>query len=404
MIPGTVYTVAAGENSIQLSTPANVPVATAIGKVPPGFLCFLLHPGYYQDQYDRVGNQNVLNAAKTDNANNVLAQIGKLNQPCARTDDQSSSMWPVAIGKTGPLTLATGSVQQPNYGGFWKLRKKFASAGIALRPNCIQYAPPPFLGVGSHSTFPNPADFAAYCSVVLQSEDLYATQNNLPKPTSIDVGNEWNQSYWCENTPPGGAQVTCAHGDGNAADYFKLTYVALHAVDPSINVIGPGACDGGSHCYNLFAYFQNLIANGCHIGTCWDTVAVHYFGWPGYDPTAPQDPNNMGGPFAYKRVQQEFASAGFAKPNIIIDEYGYAADDESVGIDSRIQSLWETQYINALLADPTVVGLTNASACNGDDGKIGTAFGSTGLMIPDATGQCQTGPLYSVFQSFTGAQ
>ena len=444
MDPGTVYDVTAGYNSVKISTPATVPIITPVGHAKPGFFGFLLHPDYYRPQKIKTCFTSVLGVTScttapspsdTQHRRDALAVLGKLPGAYARTDDQTSAIWGPAISASGPLDFAHTTVMNvkpgslPNwyYGSHWLTRDWFVDAGIEVRPDFIQYALPrivdPFSG---HDTFYNPSDYANLASVGTQLEIAFARFRNHPPIKHEILGNEWGQGFWCKQqhadptAPTVPIETNCRDGvSGNAAELFHQAYAAIKAQDPSIIVIGPEACDGGSRCHNIYDYFHNLYVSGCQTKfPCWDRTSVHHYGWPAFqngDPAVATNPNDVGRWDAYKRVQDvavaDHACAlipascavgtdGVLKPIIIFDEDGWSASQSPTGLDRRVRLMYVTKYFNMILADPTVESFTTASGCIGDNGPPNGDFTTVAPLTKEADGSCTPNELYALYQTY----
>ena len=444
MDPGTVYAVTAGLNTVQVSTPATVPVITPVGHAKPGFFGFLLHPDYYRPQTMKtcttsatgvISCVNTPDPVQTQYRQDALALLGKLPGAYARTDDQTSAVWSPAISVSGPLDFAHTTAMSvkpgatPNwyYGSHWLTRDWFATAGIEVRPNFIQYGIPHIVDpFSAHDTFYNPSDYANFASVGTQLEIAFAKYRNHAPITHEILGNEWGQGFWCKQqhadpAAPTVAIVTdCRDGvSGNAAELFHQAYVAIKAQDPNIVVIGPEACDGGSRCYNIYAYFHNLYVAGCQTKfPCWDRTSVHHYGWPAFqngDPGVATNPNDVGRWDAYKRVQAvavaDHACAllpgscavgtdGVLKPIVVFDEDGWSASQSPTGLDRRVRLMYVTEYFNKLLADPTVESFTTASGCIGDNGPPDGDFTTVAPLTKASDGSCVPNELYALYQTY----
>ena len=442
MDPGIVYTINAGINSVTVSTPATVPVVTAIGHAKPGFFGFLLHPDYYRPQTTRtcttsatgvVSCVNTTDTVETQHRIDTLNLLGKMAGVYARTDDQTSAIWSPAISKSGPLDYAhtVGGQAIPNwsYGSFWLLRDWLVTAGIEVRPNFIQYAIPSFIDpYNGHDTFYNPLDYGNFVSVGTQLENAYATHASHPSIKHVILGNEWGQTYWCTQRHAdatnalGYATTSCSDGvNGNAAELFHQAYLAAKSQDPNIVVIGPEACDGGPHCYNIYGYFTDLYLAGCQTKfPCWDRTSVHHYGWPAFkdgDPLAGTDPKDVSRWDAYKTIQAQAVTAGACaivpgscavgtdgvlKPIIVFDENGWSASQSPAGLDRRVRLMYETEFFNIILADPTIESFTTASGCIGDNGPVDGDFTTVAPLTKQADGTCTPNELYSLYQTYLG--
>jgi hypothetical protein len=142
---------------------------------------------------------------------------------------------------------------------------------------------------------------------------------------------------------------------------MRAAYAAIKSVAPHITVVGPALADGG-HSTDPRTFLENLYANGCRRGACWDVLSVHNYDWesPDVEPWHSRTRFDV-----YKDLQQIAAEHGDSGTHVMLTEWGYSTDpDNAYAFDEQTQAVYVAQGFNRMLSDSSVDGITYVNMYN----------------------------------------
>jgi hypothetical protein len=259
-----------------------------------------------------------------------------------------------------------------------------AAKDITELPIVEQYCSPKWANGGFPypAIWSNPAAYAAFAGAV--AAHVVA---RYPHITRIELFNEPNMRNWWNNE---GDPRYAAKDGSAAAQYMRAAYAAIKSAAPKMTVVGPALAGGGSMT-DPRTFFENLYANGCRRGVCWDVISVHNYRWENpTDPVPDREPNRFD---IYKPLQAIAAEHGDPGTHVMLTEWGYSTyADSKDGVDPKTQALFLALGFNEMLADPTVDGIVYVNMYNPASGF----WGETALVSPDFVPK----PAYYVYRTF----
>jgi hypothetical protein len=263
---------------------------------------------------------------------------------------------------------------------------KLTARGITELPIIDQYCAPKFQANGKAypAIFARPEDFAQFARLVAGH-----LAEKWPTVERIEIFNEPNLHGWWRY--PGDDAALAKRSGSGAALYMKPAYEAIKAAAPNVTVVGPALSDGGTET-DPRQFLEELYANGCGRGKCWDVLSVHNYSW--MNPSFTLDRKAADRFDIYKDLQAIAAAHGDAATHVMLTEWGFSHVDKINGFDPEVQAEYIAIGFNRMLADPTVDGVVYVNIYNG--GKRDTFWTETQVVDDDFT----ILPGYEVIKNF----
>jgi hypothetical protein len=252
---------------------------------------------------------------------------------------------------------------------------KLTSRGITELPIVDQYCAPKFAANGRPypALYADPTDYAKFAGMVAAH-----LAERYPMVTRVELFNEPNLHGWWRY--PGNDPVLGNRSGIGAAHYMAAAYEAVKSAAPRMTVVGPALSDGGTET-DPRLFLENMYANGCGRGKCWDVLSVHNYSW--MNPDFALDPKAANRFDIYKDLQRIAESHGDPNTHVMLTEWGYSHIDEINGFDPRVQAEYIARGFNRMLADPTVDGVVYVNVYNG--GKPQSFWTQTQVVENDFT-------------------
>jgi hypothetical protein len=257
---------------------------------------------------------------------------------------------------------------QPNFTIEDAIAERLADCGITELPVILQYAAGAIVSGGKGGSTPmawatstdpgNSAHFPGYADFARIVAGHIASR--FPQIRRVELFNEPNNHGW-GTFPVNGSYVRSDESGIEAARYMRAAYAAIKSVAPHITVVGPALADGG-HSTDPRTFLENLYANGCRRGACWDVLSVHNYDWesPDVEPWHSRTRFDV-----YKDLQQIAAEHGDSGTHVMLTEWGYSTDpDNAYAFDEKTQAVYVAQGFNRMLSDSSVDGITYVNMYN----------------------------------------
>lgn len=284
----------------------------------------------------------------------------------------------------------------PNFTIEDAIADRLAQCGITEMPIVLQYAAGPIVSGGKGGSTPmawatssDPGNdahypgFADFARIVAQH-----VSERYPEIKRIELFNEPNLHGW-GTFPVDGSYESGDQTGREVARYMRAAYAAIKSVAPQLTVVGPAIADGG-HSTDPRVFLENLYANGCRRGACWDVLSVHNYDWEDPDVDPPHSRTRFD---VYKDLQEIAAQHGDPGTHVMLTEWGFStAPDNRYAFDPQVQAIYIADGFNRMLRDPTVDGITYVNMYNpGHD-----FWAYTALVDRDFTPK----PAYYVFKRY----
>jgi hypothetical protein len=246
---------------------------------------------------------------------------------------------------------------KPNFTTEDRILDKLVSRGITELPIVDQYCAPKWAANGKPypAIYADPGDYARFAALVATH-----LAERYPAVTRMELFNEPNLHGWWRY--PGDDPELGNRSGSGAAHYMAPAYAAIKAAAPDMTVVGPALSDGGTET-DPRAFLEELYANGCGRGKCWDVLSVHNYSW--MNPDFVLDAKTPDRFDVYKDLQRIAAAHGDANTHVMLTEWGFSHVDKINGFDPRVQAEYIARGFNRMLADPTVDGVVYVNVYNG---------------------------------------
>lgn len=381
--PGVMYQVSSngGTFYVTTSSPVAMPSVPAHSQTT-GRYCVMGHSWTLNEQYTRVNNSNVPNAALNALIDSAEQAVGAAGATCARVEVQASFIWG---GTTGSLSGAGADFSRYDY-----IATHLAQHGISMLPVILQYGGSRIqTTVGTNNAFASASDYGTYAGTVTRwivQHNAQMASQGLPQIKTVELMNEPNQPYWFMDADTG----------AGIAQFMKAGYAAVKSVAPNLFAFGPGLANGGGSHINMYTVLGNLYGSGCRTGVCWDGLSVHNFAWQ-MDPRVYYGATYQNQWQNYRGAEAIAAANGETGVKFCLTETGFASDTSAFGEDPQVAARDMSLAYATALSDPQIACIVNASIWNGDDGggpfaDIGLGDISSGVWVPN--------PRLSAFSSF----
>jgi hypothetical protein len=369
-VPGQVYTISLPA-TLRAADGSSLGAATAVSIKTPSTVTVVSPIKSTRGQAYRYGA--LVSAFTGVNAPQiVIPALASAGVRFVRTDYSGGAIEP----KSGTFTFI----------GQDAILSQLAAKGITELPVLTQYGAPIWATGGRPypAIWESPTTFAAFAGAVAKH-----LASKYPQVARIELFNEPNLSGWWNNANP-----AYAKNDGSsAAAYMKAAYAAIKHAAPHMMVVGPGAANGGPH-VSLATFFNNLYANGCRTGVCWDEISLHNYRPD--NPTFYVNPKNDDQWNCYKVAQAVAAAHGNGTPHILMTEAGFShSTTDPTGLDPRVQAQYIALEFNKMLADPTVDGVVYNTVYN-----PGTTYWATLALTNPNLSPLPAESVYSSFAKF----
>jgi hypothetical protein len=264
---------------------------------------------------------------------------------------------------------------QPNFKIEDGILDKLAARGITELPIIDQYCAPKWAANGKPypAIFADPNVFARFAGLVAGH-----LHERYPGVTRMELFNEPNLHGWWRY--PGDDPTLSKRSGSGAARYMAPAYAAIKAAAPGMTVVGPALSDGGIDT-DPRDFLEELYANGCGRGKCWDVLSVHNYSW--MNPDFPLDEKTPDRFDVYKDLQRIAAAHGDPGTHVMLTEWGYSHAEKINGFDPKVQAQYIALGFNRMLADPTVDGVVYVNVYNG--GAPNTFWTETQVVSDDFT-------------------
>lgn len=267
----------------------------------------------------------------------------------------------------------------PNFTIEDAIADRLARCGITELPIILQYAAGPIVSGGKGGSAPmawvtsnDPGNterlpgFADFARIVAQH-----ISTHYPQITRVELFNEPNLHGW-GTFPVNGSYEQSDQSGREVARYMRAAYAAIKSVAPRLTVVGPAIADGG-HSTDPREFLENLYANGCRRGACWDVLSIHDYDWENPDVNPEHSRTRFD---VYKDLQQIAAQHGDPGTHVMLTEWGFSTDPNSpYAFDPQVQAVYVAAGFNRMLRDRSVDGITYVNIYNpGHDFWANTAL------------------------------